>query len=74
MISRGPDPLHDFWRYDQECVEAEEKFPICDSCGDRITDEEYFEVVYKGKILRFCQECVSLQYTSDYIEERRIFQ
>lgn len=70
MISRGPDPLTDFYRWDIEGREYEEKCPVCDSCGEPITDETYTEIVYKGKILRFCDDCVSTQYTSDYIEER----
>ena len=74
MISRGPDPLNDFYRYDTECMEAEEKFPTCDACGNRITDEEYYEVVYKGRTLRFHEDCVSRQYTSNYIEEKEGFQ
>ena len=74
MISRGPDPLTDFYRWDAERLDYEEKCPACDSCGEPITDETYYEVVYKGKILRFCEDCVSTHDTLDYIEEREEFQ
>lgn len=74
MIYRSSDPVLDAERYAADCDAEIEKCPICDGCGDRITDETYSEVVYKGKILRFCDRCVSTQYTSDYIEEREVFQ
>lgn len=74
MIYRSTDPVLDAERYAADCEEQLEKCPVCDSCGDRITDETYTEVVYKGKILRFCESCVSIQYTSEYIEEKGFFQ
>ena len=74
MIFRSADPIDDFYRDDMEKADYEEKCPICDGCGGRITDRTYYETVYKGKILRFCNDCISTQYTSDYIEERGSFQ
>ena len=74
MICRSADPIRDAWKYDDEAYEREKKCPICCSCGDRITDETYLETVYKGKILRFHDDCIFSQYTSEYIEEREEFQ
>ena len=74
MISRGPDPLTDFYRWDAERLDYEEKCPVCDSCGEPITDETYIETEYKGKILRFHKNCIETQYTSHYIEEKEGFQ
>lgn len=74
MIYRSPDPVADAERYAADCEEQLEKCPVCDGCGDRITDETFYEVVHKGKILRFCDDCVSIQYTSEYIEEKGFFQ
>ena len=74
MTFRSADALDDFYRYDAEGADYESKCPICDGCGEHIVDETYTEVVYKGKILRFCKDCISTQYTSDYIENRRSLQ
>lgn len=70
MIFHSPDPLDDAARYDAECIENEKKYPVCDCCGDRITDETFVETVYRGKILRLHESCTYSQYTDDYIRER----
>ena len=68
------DPIADAENYSAECEDNLKKYPVCDECGDYITDETYRELVYRGKILRFHDHCIETQYTSDYIEERRYFQ
>ncbi len=50
----------------------EKKCPICDYCGDRITDETYLEVMVGLKLRRYHEDCVmvSRQSVSDYIRAR----
>lgn len=74
MIYRSADPVEDFLRYDADCKERAKKFPICECCGDRITDEKFYQVVYRAKILSFCENCVMPQYTSDYIRDKEVMQ
>ena len=70
------DPVADAARYDAEVYEYEQKCPICDSCGEHITDETYVEIEWKFKIYRYHHECadgfIHTQYTSDYIGEREV--
>lgn len=74
MISPSPDPLHDAWKQDDADHEMEKKCPVCCSCGNRITDGTYLETIYKGMILRFCVDCVTPQYTSEYIRDKEVMQ
>lgn len=74
MIYRSSDPVTDAIRAAAEADAEYEKCPICDCCGDRITDRTFYETVYRGKILRLHDSCIYTQYTSDYIEERGINQ
>lgn len=60
------DPIDDFLRHDMEQEGYEEKCPICDGCGDRITDRTFYEVSYKRRTLRFCRDCIKERYTEDY--------
>lgn len=61
------------WEYwDDKCAadEAYIKYlPVCDDCGQTITDETYFEV---GDAI-FCPECMDSyrKSTDDYVEQRR---
>lgn len=64
------DPIDDFYRRDLERMDYEEKCPVCDGCGDRITDETFYQVEYKRKTLRICHDCITERYTEDYITER----
>ena len=50
----------------------EKKCPICDYCGNRITDETYLEVMVGLKLRRYHEDCVmvSRQSVSDYIRAR----
>ena len=74
MFFRSADPVTDAIRAAAEADAENEKYPICDCCGDRITDETFQETVYKGKILKLHNTCIYNQYTSDYIEEKGFFQ
>ena len=50
----------------------EKKCPICDYCGNRITDETYLEVMVGLKLKRYHEDCIEInrQHTSDYIRSR----
>lgn len=64
MITSG-DPLRDFDRYDAECEEALQRLPVCECCGDKITDDEYYDVY--GEI--YCWKCLKKNFqkwTEDY--------
>lgn len=74
MIYHSADPIDDFLRWDADCREEEKKYPVCDCCGERITDEIYSETVYRGKILRLHESCIYSQYTSDFIRGREVMQ
>ena len=73
MIFRSPDPVSDAERFAADCEEQIEKCPVCDGCGGRITSRTYTEVAYKWRIYRFCDECATTQYTSEYIREQEVF-
>ena len=68
MIFRTDDPLRDFGRYDAEMAEREAKLPQCDSCGEPVSDDIYFEI--EGEIL--CEKCMHDRYarsTEDYLND-----
>lgn len=61
------DPIADFDRYDMEQTRAEARLPLCEKCGKRIQDDEYFEI--DSEILcRKCMEDKYMKYTNDFIE------
>lgn len=64
------DAIDDFLRHDMEQADYESKCPVCDGCGDRITDGTFYEVEYKRKTLRICPGCITERYTRDYITEK----
>lgn len=47
-------------------LEYDRYLPICDICGRRIDDDEYF--VVGGKIV--CPQCCEVRDTSIYIDEQ----
>ena len=51
---RTDDPLRDFNRYEAEQFLWEQSRPICDDCGDHITDEYMWE--FHG--FHYCENCV----------------
>lgn len=65
-----PDDAFNQWDADQEAYEK--KCPICNYCGNRITDETYLEVMVGLKLRRYHEDCVmiSRQSVSDYIRAR----
>ena len=65
---RSDDPAADFDRYDRQQERQLENLPLCESCGERIQDEDYYDV--DGEIL--CEECMKRKYrrkTEDLIYE-----
>lgn len=67
MYFRTDDPIRDFERYDREQAEYEARLPVCDDCGTRIDDLDYYEVDHE--IL--CEECLKERYrksTEDYAQ------
>lgn len=68
MICRSPDPLADFHRHEDECEDWESKTPICDICGEHITDEYYYRI---GDIT-FHLECAE-RYTVDSFVETKAY-
>lgn len=67
------DAIDDFLRHDMEQADYESKCPVCDGCGDKITDGTYYEVQYKRKTLKICPDCITERLVSDYITEREEF-
>ncbi len=62
------NPIRDFHRYDSDMEDELEKYPCCDHCGERITDDKLYDVC--GEIL--CEECMKELYekpVEKYIEE-----
>ena len=67
MAFRTGDPLDDFNRLDMQQAMLEARLPICDKCGERIHDEEYYDI--DGEIL--CEDCLKEKYrfyTADLLE------
>ena len=44
MISPSSDPVADAARYDDECAGWEAKTPVCDICGEHITDDYFYKI------------------------------
>lgn len=59
------DPYEDFCRHDWEEAEREKRYPVCDICGERITDEYYYEL---GGY-RFHLGCAERHRTEDYVNK-----
>lgn len=63
------DPVADWNRHCEE-VENELKFcPVCDYCGEVITDEQFYD--FGGEII--CEDCMDKykEWTEDYVERQR---
>ena len=60
---------YDMWeRYDRERERELEKFPLCDCCRERITDEHLYHI--EGYI--YCEKCLNEEFrkrTEDYMED-----
>ena len=62
------DPVADYEAYDRENQAWLEKHPVCDMCGEHITDEHFFLI--NGE--KVCEECLNDHYrqdTDDYMED-----
>lgn len=49
------DPAADYDRYCAHQEKELERLPICDGCGERITDDYLYEI--GGQL--FCEECMN---------------
>lgn len=63
------DPVADWNRHCEEVEEALKDYPVCDYCGEVITDEQYYD--FGGEII--CEDCMDKyrRWTEDYVEEQR---
>ena len=64
---RSADPIADYDRYEKECEDDESLCPVCDICGERITDDYYYEV---GGIV-FHLDCAGRHSVESYMEGQR---
>lgn len=67
MHHRTDDPVADFMHYDAEQAREMEKLPICEDCGEPITEDHFYEIndVY------ICPNCLEAGYRreiEDYID------
>ena len=63
-----PDYNDFFERYEAEQERRLAMYPVCNSCGRRITDDTYFEI--NDKI--YCEDCLNDEFgrsTDDYLED-----
>ena len=63
MSYRSDDPLADFDRKDAEDYAYEQKCPVCDICGERITDDYYYTI---GNIT-FHLDCADRHSVENYV-------
>jgi len=54
MIFRTDDPTRDFERYDAWQAEELKKRPVCEHCGEPITDDHYYNLFD----CRVCPDCL----------------
>ncbi len=57
-MSYTDDPAADFARRDEEDAEWLESRPVCDFCGEAITDDYYYEI---GEDI-ICKACLDDMY------------
>ena len=50
------DPAADYERYVSAQEKELEKYPICDYCGERITDDYFYEIDEQV----YCKECLTV--------------
>ena len=67
MISPSSDPLADVGRREDEEAAFEALCPVCDICGEPITDDYYYTV---GGIT-FHEDCAEKHSVEDFVEGRR---
>ena len=54
-----PDPVDYFERMDYEQTKALENLPTCDSCGEPIQDNPYYEIECGGMPFKVCNSCLN---------------
>ena len=64
---RTDDPVRDFERRDREQQRARRRFPICCECGERIQDEQFYELDEGKCVCPACLEENHRHWTDDYI-------
>ena len=67
MFRRTDDPLRDYERWDAEREAELEMLPICAECGERVTDDHFYEI--NGEVI--CPDCLRAYYRKeieDYID------
>lgn len=64
MMNRSGDPIADYYINQREEEEYEKRCPVCDICGEPITDEYYY-MVGGIKFHLHCAECHSVD---SYVE------
>lgn len=52
------DPVMDAANYEAERERKMQELPICDCCGNRITDDYYWEVAGD----KYCEECAQKMF------------
>lgn len=72
------DPVHDAAQYDLDRAAEEKECPVCDYCGEPITDETYTEIEWGVRLGRYHNECagdfIHIQAVDEYIRNRREMQ
>lgn len=64
---RSADPIADYECFERECEDDESLCPVCDVCGQRITDDYYYEV---GGMI-FHLDCAERHSVESYREEEK---
>ena len=62
------DPVRDFEAYDRQQQNVLDKYPVCEECGNPITDEDCYEV--EDSLI--CEQCLKDNHkkkTDNYIKE-----
>ena len=68
MTFRTGDPLDDFNRLDRLQAQQEARLPVCDKCGKRINDDEYYD---DGEEI-LCEDCLKNKFgrsTEDWLND-----
>ena len=58
MMYYTDDPVADFDRYDAEQEKRLAELPECDYCGEKITDDYYYNI--NGDVI--CEECLKKHF------------
>lgn len=67
MFQRTDDPIADFYAWDAEQYEAEQRLPKCAYCGEPILDDVCYEI--NDELI--CPDCLDREHkrkVEDYVE------